>query len=131
MHIKVVREKLTPCCTGKMYVDGVYFGKTLERPWLNNATNVSAIPAEVYRVGVSWSTKFNKKMLVVYGVPQRDGIRIHNANSWSQLEGCIAVAKFSPTPETLFFGLADKLAKMVFAELHTENVWIEMVNPHE
>ena len=65
--------------------------KTVERPWLNNANSISCIPKGTYQVRWTLSPKFMKYTYQVMDVPGRSGIRIHSANFYSQLEGCIAL----------------------------------------
>lgn len=65
--------------------------KTVERPWLNNANSISCIPTGTYQVKWTFSPKFMKYTYQVMNVPNRSGIRIHSANFYSQLQGCIAL----------------------------------------
>jgi len=70
---------------------------TLERGWLNNQPNVSCIPVGDYLCkwtrSPSFSLKAGKDVFTyeIMGVPGRAGIRIHSANYYSQLNGCIAL----------------------------------------
>ena len=64
---------------------------TLERPWLNNARNISCIPKGKYKVKYlpkSYSGKY-KKIFHVLKVPGRSGILIHNGNLVTHTKGCI------------------------------------------
>lgn len=69
----------------------------LERPWLDNKPEVSCIPAGTYHCVYTNSihlTKLAGHAVDTYelqSVPNRSGIRIHSANMFSQLEGCIAL----------------------------------------
>lgn len=65
--------------------------KALELPWLDNASNISCIPKGTYKVRWSFSPKFRRFTYEVTGVPNRSGIRIHSANYFSQIQGCIAL----------------------------------------
>lgn len=67
--------------------------KTLERPWINNASNISCIPEGKYQV--EWlersaSGKF-KRCWHVTGVEGRFGILIHAGNIVRNTTGCILV----------------------------------------
>ncbi len=70
---------------------------TLERPDLNNAPQISAIPTGTYQCKYTRSTRLSKLAgqdyftYEVLNVPNRSGIRIHSANYYSELEGCIAL----------------------------------------
>lgn len=63
----------------------------IERPWLNNARNISCIPAGTYQVDYlerSASGKY-KKVYHVRNVPNRGGILIHNGNLVTHSKGCL------------------------------------------
>lgn len=75
----------------------IFVARSLERPWDKNINNVSCIPAGSYRCEWTKSTRlsliaghdvFTYEVLNVSG---RAGIRIHSANYYSQLAGCIAM----------------------------------------
>lgn len=74
---------------GDLSINGLFMCKTLERPWKENANNVSCIPKGEYRVKWSYSFKFMKYTYEVLSVPKRSGIRIHPGNHFFQVEGCI------------------------------------------
>jgi hypothetical protein len=69
---------------------------TLELPWKNNEHNVSCIPANKYLCKWTRSNRMSKKAghdvftYEIMGVPDRAGIRIHSANYFHDLLGCIA-----------------------------------------
>jgi hypothetical protein len=74
---------------------------TGELPDRDNASNVSCIPAGIYRCLWTWSPAFKRFMYLVDGVRGRSGIRIHAANLMGdkskglrcQLNGCIALGQ--------------------------------------
>ena len=71
--------------------------KTLEKGYINNAKNVSAIPpAPNERAIYKWevvdnSPLFSYPHIHILDVPKRKWIKIHIANRYDQLKGCIAV----------------------------------------
>lgn len=65
--------------------------KTLELPWLNNQRNISCIPPGIYTCEWNYSPKFQKETYEIRNVPDRTGIRIHSANFYYSLLGCIAL----------------------------------------
>ena len=65
---------------------------TLERPWVNNAINISCIPEGTYKVKRDNSGKF--RYYSVTNVANRSLIEIHPANYPNQLAGCIALGEF-------------------------------------
>jgi hypothetical protein len=79
-YLSVVDEKGMP----------IFASIALERGDLDNRKNVSNIPAGTYPLKLTYSPKFKRKMWLVDKVPGRSGIRIHPANYWNQLQGCIA-----------------------------------------
>ena len=66
---------------------------TIERPWKDNAPDVSCIPAGSYLAKRYNSPKFGFELFMLEGVPNRSAIEIHPANQVSDLEGCIGIAE--------------------------------------
>ena len=77
-------------CLGTL-TDGFLSWNTLERPWKNNQPNISCIPKGTYDVKWTFSPKFLKYTYEIIAVPRRSGIRIHSANFFSDLFGCVAL----------------------------------------
>lgn len=65
--------------------------KTLELEWKNNARNVSCVPAGFYNIELETSNRFNRHLWELKGVPGRSEAKIHVANYYTQIQGCIAV----------------------------------------
>jgi hypothetical protein len=71
--------------------------KTLELPWKNNEPQVSCIPDNIYLCKWTRSNRLSKLAghdvytYEIMNVPGRSGIRIHSANYFFQLLGCIAL----------------------------------------
>lgn len=87
MLIEIIRDDEFPTRTfGKMFIDGRYFGETLEdtdREMEKGGVKVygeSAIPRGRYPVTVSMSRRFGREMPEVLDVPGFSGIRIHGGN---------------------------------------------------
>lgn len=118
MKIKVERKwKKETYTIGKMYVNGVVFGDTIEDKdrGLSLGMGVAAIkagkvygktaiPTGRYEVKLTYSPKFAKntwgkryKGLVpqILNVPAYEGVRIHPFNTAEESLGCIAVGKNS------------------------------------
>lgn len=78
-----------------------YFAKTLELPWLGNASRISCIPTGEYIASLTWSPRYTRDLYLVQDVPKRSGIRIHSASFAGRpdlgykchLLGCIALGK--------------------------------------
>lgn len=63
---------------------------TIERPWLDNAPNVSCVPEGTYQTGWRDSPRFGETWHVK-DVPDRTYILIHAANYPDEVQGCIAL----------------------------------------
>ena len=102
MNLTLKRLNLTPNYTeGELYVNGVYFCKTLEDTnrdlnkngqFDNNEKKVygeTCIPYGKYKVILSYSPKFKRELPEILEVPNFQGIRIHRGNKISDTLGCI------------------------------------------
>ncbi len=71
----------------------LFHSQSLERGWINNARNISCIPAGKYDLKLEWSPRFQKDLWEIYGVPNRRECKFHAANFSRQLNGCIALGR--------------------------------------
>ncbi|TSE05262.1 DUF5675 family protein [Aquimarina algiphila] len=62
----------------------------IERGDRNNKKNVSRIPSGTYPLVLEYSPKFEMNLWEIKNVPNRSECKIHSANFWDQLNGCIA-----------------------------------------
>ena len=75
----------------------IFICKTLELAWNFNKNNVSCIPSGNYLCRWTMSPRMTREhgepvyTYEVLDVPERAGIRIHPANFYKQLLGCIAL----------------------------------------
>ena len=69
---------------------GAHLCYTCERPWLDNAAEVSCIPAGVYTCVPHDSPK-HPDTWELQDVPERTEILLHNGNTEKDSEGCIIV----------------------------------------
>ena len=90
--MKLIRDPSTPQgTTGSLYSDdGTLLCYTMERPWLDNAPDVSCIPTGTYPV-IRHNSPSHPQTWEITNVPNRAGILIHNGNVDFQSEGCILV----------------------------------------
>ncbi len=65
----------------------------IERGWRDNQKNVSCVPSGVYTVVFEPSNRFKMNLWELKNVPNREECKIHSANHWHQLNGCIAPGK--------------------------------------
>lgn len=76
----------------------IFSCKTIELPPEGNKSSISRIPADTYTLVtmrdkmLQWS-RFNYPHLWIKNVPNRKGIKIHIANYYTQLAGCVAVGE--------------------------------------
>lgn len=73
---------------GVLIKDNIPLCVTVELPWRNNQRKISCIPAGAYDC-VPYSSKRYDDVWLLEGVPDRDDILIHAANSINDLQGCI------------------------------------------
>lgn len=100
-HVVLITEEFlnddgTKDTVGTLYIKNEQgqmeqFCKSLERPWLDNKSSISCIPAGMYRVTWNYSPAFKRDMYLLLETQPRSGIRIHPANLASELQGCIAL----------------------------------------
>lgn len=94
MNVTLYRYKKTAQVTlGVLLFPGESAIFTLERPWLENKSNVSCIPAGKYVakfLSQSASGKY-KNVFHITPVEGRSGILIHNGNLVTHTKGCILV----------------------------------------
>lgn len=82
---------------GKLYIDNKYFCDTLEdtvrflRTKKDKVYDHTAIPAGNYKIILSYSSKFKRKLPEILNVPFFTGIRIHRGNYPKDTLGCILV----------------------------------------
>lgn len=96
MKIELVREDdpQNQHNFGQMWIDGVYFGETLEdrdRYLESGGEKIdgdTAIPRGTYRVTLSLSARFGRIMPEVHDVPGFAGVRIHGGNVEADTAGC-------------------------------------------
>lgn len=65
--------------------------KSLELAWRDNQRNISCIPAGSYDIVFEWSSKYSMYLWEMKDVPGRTETKIHAANYFRQLQGCIAL----------------------------------------
>ena len=153
MKIKVERKwKKNTYTIGKMYVNGMEFGDTIEDKDRGLSLSMgldaikagkvygqTAIPTGKYEVKLTYSPKFAKntwgkryKGLVpqIMNVPAYEGVRIHPFNTAEESLGCIAVGKNSVKGKVLqatqyYYKLMDKY--ILPAAKKGENIELEII----
>ncbi len=117
---------------GKLFIDGRYFGETLEdtdRELEKGGVKVygeSAIPRGRYPVVVSVSRRFGREMPEVLDVPEFSGIRIHGGNTEHDTLGCPLLGQVrTATGVANCKGINDRLLMTLKAAIQRgEDVWL-------
>lgn len=101
MRLQLRRDDAGPDCQfGGLYVNGKRFCETLEDVVREVAgADVStwkipgrtAIPRGVYRVDITFSPRFRRRLPLLVSVPGYSGVRIHPGNRAADTEGCVLV----------------------------------------
>ena len=131
MLVRVEREDFTGKSTiGRLFVDGVFECFTLEdvvRPV--KIKGMTAIPAGMYEVVVSFSARFQRPLPLLLNVPHFDGVRIHTGNTDADTEGCLLVGQSKSKD---FVGASRAAFAPLFARIQAalprEKVFIEIVD---
>lgn len=111
---------------GKLYIDGLYFCDTLEDQVrdLSKEKKVyaeTAIPAGTYKVAVTYSPAFRRRLPLLYKVPQFTGIRIHRGNTHTDTAGCILVGENKVVGKVInSTGYELKLTELIGSVSHCE-----------
>lgn len=95
-EIVIVRNKyLDKQTLGFLFIieeNGIIFQcKTLELGWKDNKSKVSCIPKGKYEAKKEYSISFKEDLFELKDVPGRSEIKIHSANYYTQLKGCIGI----------------------------------------
>jgi hypothetical protein len=100
------KQKSLGCTPGKLYVNGQYFCRTLEKPFLDAEQNISSIHPGIYRAHIGFvenksQWRIQIQSITTYGydkdpfIPNRQinrlGIQIHPGTRPEHSQGCILV----------------------------------------
>jgi len=80
---------------GDLHIDNEFFCYTLEDEIRADGLKeygVTAIKADIYEIEVTYSPKFKRDMILIKGVPNFSGVRLHGGNSSKDSLGCPLVA---------------------------------------
>ncbi|MCR8666193.1 DUF5675 family protein [Aestuariibaculum sp. M13] len=90
MDLVIHRTYFEEGTNGVLFINGSFFGFTIELPWQDNTKNLSCIPEGIYEVKPRYSKRF-KHHLQLIDVPNRSLILLHGGNDAKRdLRGCIA-----------------------------------------
>lgn len=127
LYRKALRENYT---IGSLYVDGFKFCDTLEdkvRPDGVKIWGETAIPSGTYKVIITKSARFKRRLPLLVNVPMFEGIRIHPGNTAVDTHGCILVGVNSEKGKVT---QSQATFKRLFALIEkASDVTIEITNP--
>ena len=103
MQIMLTRNWKKPDYTiGRIFINNAFFSNSMEPPDRGlrqdmplaeikrlKIKNKTAIPTGTYKVMMTWSSKYQKKMPEIMKVPGFDGVRIHPGNYPKDTRGCV------------------------------------------
>lgn len=97
MEITLYRTKTDQYGTHGRIEDGVgnVLCYTIERPWLDNAHDVSCIPEGTYQCDPHTKSNNGQDCWILDNVPDRSGVLIHTGNTDQDSEGCIIIGLLS------------------------------------
>ena len=93
-NLLLIRDTFTDKSTlGKLYLNGEFYGHTLELAWKDNQKRVSCIPKGGYEVKKRHTekSKYKYEHLHILDVPDRELILMHIGNYPKNSKGCILV----------------------------------------
>lgn len=91
LNLRLKRTLKTPDVTiGDLEIAGKFECYILEDPVRDHKIpGKTAIPEGTYKVEISWSPRFKRKLPLLLDVPGFEGIRIHPGNTVDDTEGCL------------------------------------------
>jgi hypothetical protein len=98
MELVLLREYHPSGVNGAIWCGDKKICNTIERPWKDNARQVSCIPEGRYELGRRYTERWGWHCRVLE-VPGRDGILIHAFNfALTESRGCIGPVSFHTSP---------------------------------
>jgi|SRR5579875_2179791 len=136
MELTLIRSVFGAAATlGKLYANHDFFAYTLEDVVRNikpdcsgKIQNQTAIGYGRYEVVLSYSSRFQKYLPLLPGVPCFSGIRIHGGNTNANTEGCILIGAKSDMQGRIWncAGCVASLVGKLKAVEQTEKIWINI-----
>lgn len=126
------KETFTP---GELFYNGQHFcyvcedeDRFLEDGLQEKTHGRTAIPRGRYRLEVSWSAHFGKRLPAILDVPQFDGIRLHGGNDAEDSLGCLLCGKVStPTGVAQCAAVIQRLIDLLDSlEDNSTEAWLEI-----
>jgi len=136
VELLVKRDRFNPKQTlGRLFINGKFECYTLEdtvrevkgapvESW--KIPHETAIPRGRYAVQITWSERFQKKMLQVMDVPGFSGVRLHAGNTEENTDGCILLGdiRFATYIGASRIAVGRVYGKVEAAFTRGEEVWL-------
>jgi hypothetical protein len=139
MKIELIREVFNNegSTLGKLLVDGILFGYTLEDQDRELEEDISkkvygqsAIPCGTYKVIVTKSNRFKRKLPLLVDVPGFSGVRIHGGNTKNDTLGCPLLGASTDWKRIWnCSGVVDKLTTLIEKSKETVTIEIKRKKP--
>ena len=130
MELKLVRNPSTEQCTiGVLSINGEFFCDTLEDVVREvKIPGETAIPAGRYKIEITESARFKRKLPILLDVPGFTGIRIHPGNTDADTEGCVLVGQWQKGDSIINSRVTFNtlIAHLELALEAGEEVWVEV-----
>lgn len=134
MKLRVERNRLIGDTTlGKLFVNNKFFCYTLEDKVRNEKIyGKTAIPYGSYKVDITWSNHFKRRMPLIEHVEGFQGIRIHTGVDVDDTAGCLLIGKAVTKDNKLKFSkdtFNELFEKLEVAKAAGEKITIDIVAP--
>lgn len=115
MLIEVKREYYFEDTTlGRMFIDGSFFAYTLEDTVREGqkVPSRTAIGEGVYKARVTYSNRFKRSLVLLEGVENFKGVRVHGGNDHTNTEGCILIGQGQDVKKRRVYNCADVVNRL-------------------
>lgn len=124
MQLELIREsenKQTGAISGRLLLDGEFYGYTLE-------DSSTAIAPGTYKLGTRWSPKFLRNKVEII-VPGRKYLMFHGGNTPADSSGCVLLAARRIDDSTIQGDVSDALYNAIKAAAEAGNASLVIKNP--
>jgi hypothetical protein len=135
MNLEIRRTSFGKTFTeGELLVDGSLLCYTLEDAVRQTKVyGQTAIPAGRYRLTITMSNRFKRRMILVNDVPEFEGIRIHAGNTAADTHGCPLVGMVRTSPDDGYIQESKRAEAKVFALVDNalsagKDVWLTVTD---
>lgn len=132
MELLLKRDPNPDYTIGKLYLNGKYQCFILEDPVrVKKIHGETAIPSGRYKVIITWSKRFKRRLPLLLDVPNFEGVRMHSGNDVDDTEGCLLTGEYRSKSGKQVLNSRkafDPLFEKLDEALKKEEVWITITN---